>query len=358
MGDIFDYLTWRGDILFSQLPPNSVDALIFSALSYIDYDDIVPGGIDGSMMLREVSDQMFQLSDLEGRYRVKKDLELLEAAGETERFGNASLSFYQNIFDVKEETQFAAVTFLLDDGSAFVTYRGTDKTLIGWKEDFNMTYQESIPAQRLALKYLQAFAEVNQGTLRVGGHSKGGNLAVYAAAQSGIEIQNRIVEVYNQDGPGFRKQMMEDTGYLNIVPKIHTYVPQSSVFGMLLEHKEPYTIIKSKYIGIVQHDPYNWEVLGKDFILVEELTPDSRFLDHTMEDWLADMTNEERNELVDTLFNLLMVGDTNQLRDLVRPQNIRSYLKTLHMDEERRKIISSELSKLVEAAKNAYQKIK
>lgn len=358
MSNIFDYLTWRGDILFSQVSPNCVDALIFSALSYINYDDIVSGEAAETITLRETADQMIDVPDIEGRYRVKKDMELLQVAAATERFGRVKMTCYQNIFNTEEETQFAAITFLLDDGTAFLTFRGTDRSLVGWKEDFNMTYQESVPAQRLARDYLRTFALNSRMALRVGGHSKGGNLAVYAAAKNDAEIRNRIIEIYNQDGPGFREAMMKDPGYLDIIPKIHTYVPESSVFGMLLKHKEPFTIIKSKYIGVMQHDPYNWEVLGNAFVLADELAPDSRLFDQTMDDWLVGMTNEERNEFSDTLFHLLMIGDTNQLKDIVRFQNIRAYLKTWHMDDDRRKIISTEMSKLVESAKRAYQKIK
>lgn len=358
MGDVFDYLTWRGDIRFSQLPPNSVDALIFSALSYIEFDDIVPGEIKYSISLREAAKQVLDLPELENKFRVKKDLELLSVAAETERFGSIELCYYQNIFIPEEETQFAAITFLLDDGSAFLTFRGTDKTLIGWKEDFNMSFQESIPAQRLAKSYVQMFAEANNRKLRIGGHSKGGNLAVYAAAKNDEAIQDRILEVYNQDGPGFRDKMLEDPGYLRIIPKIHTFVPQSSIFGLLMEHKEPYTIIKSKYVGIMQHDPYNWEVMGKDFVLSEELTPDSRFIDKTFDAWLSGMTNEERNEFVDTVFDLVMTPDAIRPIDILRPQNILTYFKTLQMDEERRKAIGTELSKLVGAAKQSMIKTK
>ncbi len=183
-------------------------------------------------------------------------------AAATERFGSIGLCYYKNIFDVEKETQFAAITYMLDDGSAFLTFRGTDKTIIGWKEDFNMAYQNSIPAQRLARAYVQHFAMESDRILRVGGHSKGGNLAIYASSTVDENIQNRILEVYNQDGPGFREYMLEDEGYLRLIPKIHTFLPQSSIFGILMVHKEPCTIIKSRYVGIMQHDPYNWEVMG------------------------------------------------------------------------------------------------
>lgn len=358
MSNIFDYLAWRGDILFSQVPPGNVDALIFSTLAYVDYDGIVPEDVYHFVPLREVVEKLFATLDFDERIRVENDKDLLLLAAESERFGRVGMCHYQNVFIPEEETQFAAVTFLLEDGSAFLAFRGTDNSLVGWKEDFNMTFQESIPAQRLAKEYVRNFASTTVADFHVGGHSKGGNLAVYAAAKNPLAVQRKIIEVYNHDGPGFKENMMTDPGYLAIVPKIQTFVPQSSVFGMLLEHKEPYTIIKSKKIGIMQHDPYTWEVMGNDFILVEELTADSRFLDRTMEAWLADMTNEERNEFVDAVFDLMMAEDTSNVKDILKPQNVFNYVKTLKVEEDRRKTISVELQKLLEAAKKARLKLK
>lgn len=351
MGDMFDYLEWRGDITFSQLPPNCVDALIFSSLAYIDYDDIVSNDICEGVLICDVAKQMMELDDLSRRVRVKKDLELLSAAAETDRFQKVRMCFYQNIFIPDEDTQFSAVTFLLDDNSAFLTFRGTNKTLVGWKEDFNMSFQDSVPSQRLAQAYVGQFAQQSSRILRISGHSKGGNLAVYAAAKSAEDVQQRIWEIYNQDGPGFRENMLGDEGYLRIVPKIYTYVPQSSIFGMLMGRKEPSMIIKSKSISVMQHDPYNWEVQGKSFIHLDEFTQDSRFVDSTFDGWLEQMSNEERNEFVDALFNLVMTPDAVRPRDIMRPKNIVTYFKTLTMDEECRKAIGTDLSKLVEAAK-------
>ena len=358
MRDLFDYLMWRGDILFSQLPPNNVDALIFSALSYIDYDDIVPSVPEKTISLRDAAKKVLELPDQERKFRVKKDLDLLSMAAETERFGSIGLCYYKNIFDIEKETQFAAITYILDDESAFLTFRGTDKTIIGWKEDFNMAYQNSIPAQRLARAYVQHFAMESDRMLRVGGHSKGGNMAIYAASTVDENIQDRILEVFNQDGPGFRDYMLEDEGYLRLIPKIHTFLPQSSIFGILMVHKEPCTIIKSRYVGIMQHDPYNWEVMGKDFIILEELAPGAQFMDKTMDEWLQSMTNEERNEFVDTLFDLVMTKDTVRPRDILKPQNILTYFKTWHMDEERRKKVGTELAKFVDAAKHSIERMK
>lgn len=355
MSNMFDYLNWRGDILFSQLPPNPVDALIFSTLSYIGFSGIVPETPRQWISLRSAAQALAEEPDLEQRLRVKNDLELLLAAAETERFGRVGLSFYQDVFIPEEDTQFAAVTFNLEDGTAFLAFRGTDNSLVGWKEDFNMSFQESIPAQRLARDYTQTFAAASRGRVYLGGHSKGGNLAVYAAAKCDRFTQKRIMAVYNHDGPGFMETMMKDPGYQNILPKIKTYVPQSSVFGMLLEHEEPFQIIKSKQIGIMQHDPYSWEVMGGSFIPEESLTADSRFLDRTFKNWLAGMTNEERGAFFDNVFGLLMIDDTSKPKDIIRPQNIRAYIKALHSDGARRRLIASELMKLAESAHRAQQ---
>lgn len=354
MADMFDYLKWRGDILFSQLPPNPVDALIFCALSYIHFAGIVPETPDQWIPLEDAAGKLEAEEDAQSRVRTRLDLELLRAAAETPRFARVGIAFYQDVFIPEEDTQFAAVTYFLEDGTAFLAFRGTDNTLVGWKEDFNMTFEESIPAQRLAQEYTQRFAGVSKVPLRLGGHSKGGNLAVYAAAKCGEQIQKRIIEVYNQDGPGFTERMMYHPGYLRIVPKIRTYVPQSSVFGMLLEHEEPYTIIKSKQIGLMQHDPYSWEVMGGDFVFVEELTADSRFLDRTFKSWLVGMSAQERNEFFDAVFDLLMTDNTSRPRDIMRLQNIRSYFKTLSTDGNKRHVIASELMSLFESAKKAY----
>ena len=351
MADVFDYLKWRGDLSFSQDPPNEVDALIFSALSYISYGGRVERYPDVPVTLRDAAEEYFALDDHEARVRVKNDLELLHEAAKSNRFGFAKLCFYRDLFIPEQETQFAAVTFLLDDGSAFLAFRGTDYSLVGWKEDFNMSFQQTVPAQRLAVQYTRDVAAQYIAPLRLGGHSKGGNLAVFAAARSSPILQRRILEVYNNDGPGFTQYMMGDPGYIAMVPRIKTYIPQSSVIGMLLEHEEPYTVIRSKTVSLLQHDPYSWEVMGNGFVQMKEITEESRFVDTTIKAWFADMTNQERGQLVDVMFTLLGTGGVENALDIFHPKNIRNYLKTLSTDENMRRILSSEFQSLIEIAK-------
>lgn len=355
MYDIFDYLEWRGDLPFSRVKPNPVDLLIFSTLSYISYDGIVPERSGSRISLRVAAERFFAQSDLENKFRVKKDLELLEAAANTDRFGEVGMSFYRNVFVPEKETQFAAVTYYLNDGTALLAFRGTDRTLVGWKEDFNMTFQDSVPAQREALRYLEEFALHSLVPIRLAGHSKGGNLAVYAAAKADPFIQQRIIEIHNQDGPGFREKMMTDPGYLTIVPKISTYIPESSVVGLLLEHEEPYTVIKSKQIGPMQHDPYSWEVLRNDFIHMKEISEGSRFIDQTTKAWLDSMTTKERNTLVDVIYEILTSGGASRTGDLIHPKQIGNYVKSLVTDEKKRFTIGNRLVDLVQAMVEAQR---
>ena len=351
MADLFDYLRWRGDLSFTQVPPGPVDALIFSALSYLSFGGSLTERPDIPVSLKDASEEFFRLGDAESRCRLKVDLSLLMAASETKRFGRTLLLQYRDILIPEEDTQFAAVTFLLDNSSAFLAFRGTDYSLVGWKEDFNMSFQESVPAQRLAAEYTREIAQRYPIPMYLGGHSKGGNLAVFAAVKNDAAIRQRIRAVFNHDGPGFTDFVMKDPAYLEIVPRIQTIIPQSSVIGMLLEHEEPYTVIKSKQIGLLQHDFYSWLLEGPEFVPMEEVTADSKFLDMTIKEWLSGMTNEERNEIVDAVFDLLSIGEVKSIFDLMHPKNVRTYLRALANDGKLRRILSDEFMSLIEAAR-------
>ena len=355
MHDMFDYLEWRGDLSFRKIGPNPVDFLIFSTLSYIHFDGIVPETPNRKISLREAAVQFFSQKDFETKVRVKTDLKLLEAAADTDRFGEVGVSFYRNVFDPQEEKQFAAVTFYLGDGTALLTFRGTDRTLVGWKEDFNMMYRDSIPAQHEALRYLEEFALNRLEPIRMTGHSKGGNLAVYAASKTEPEIQQRIVEIHNQDGPGFPEVMMSDHGYLSIVPKIAAYVPESSIVGLLLERMEPHTVIKSKKIGPMQHDPYSWEIKRNDFIHKEHVSGGSQFVDQATTAWLTGMTPKERGELADMVYQIMTSGGASRTDDLIHPKQLGAYVKSLIKDESKRTMLMGSLTNLIQAIRDTQR---
>ena len=350
MADMLDYIAWRGDIPFTQVGFTPVDNLILSTLSYLDLTGIVDFDLSHPIPLHQAAEAFFALDSHPQRIRVKADLALLKAAALAPRFRDAELAFYRDIFIPEEQTQFAAVAFLLDDCSAFLAFRGTDNSLVGWKEDFNMSFQDLVPAQREALRYTQELSAACPRPLRLGGHSKGGNLAVFSAATCESAVQERILEIYNNDGPGFTGFLMGKPGYLRMVPKIRTYIPQSSIIGILLEHEEPYAVIKSSQLSILQHEPHSWEVMGGDFIYVSQLSNEVQFIDLTIKKWIAGMTREERSNFVDAIYALITAGGADQTTDIIRPRNIRAFFKALKADDETKKMLSEELYNFLRSA--------
>lgn len=353
MANVMDYLDWRGDLTFRQDPPNCVDSLIFSALAYLRLEGHPTEDPYTPILLREAAEEFFALPDHKQRCRGQNDLDLLRAAAGSSRFGETKLVRYRDQFVPEEDTQFAAMTWLLDDGSLYLSFRGTDDTLVGWKEDFNMCFRQTVPSQLLALEYVRELYAEYMAPMRICGHSKGGNLAVFSAARSSPMIQQSILEVYNNDGPGFTEYMMGDPGYLAMVPKIRTFVPQSSIIGMLMEHEEPCTIVRSSQVTILQHDTFTWEVMGKELIPVEELTRDSQFVNATLKNWLREMDLEERNQFVEALFTLLSHGNVEKAVDIFHPRNLRNYLRLFGTNESIRTVLMGEFENLLEAAKKS-----
>lgn len=350
MSNMIDYIKWRGDLTFSQDPINAVDHLIFASLSYIRLDGLYAEDALMPIPITELAERLFRLPDAQTRGRHQNDLKLLKTAAASQRFGKVGVSRCRNQFVAEEDTQFAAETFVLDNGSIVIAFRGTDNTLVGWKEDFNMCFQQSVPSQRLAVDYVRELYAEYLAPMTLCGHSKGGNLAVFSAARCSPMIRSNIQGVYNFDGPGFTDYMMGDPGYLAMVPKIHTYVPQSSVIGMLMDREEPYSIVHSNQISIQQHDAYSWEVLGKELVPEAQLTSDSVFVNAMLKTWLKEMPMEERNEMVEALFAMLSTGDVERAVDVFNPKNLRSYLRFFGSNDNVRRVLTGELENLLNAA--------
>jgi hypothetical protein len=290
MAGIFDYLSWRGDLRFTQAPFNPVDNIILTHLSYLPLDGFVPGPEYRSGITIAETAEYFSAAfnsrpeSFRNTVIFKDDPRFLKILGSCERYRGLELRAYTNQFDPDQEKQFAALTIVTGDGSSFITYRGTDATLVGWKEDFNMSFSDVVPAQAEAVSYLEKMARQLRGPLRVGGHSKGGNLAVYASAFCGKKIQRRITAVYSNDAPGFTQVVINSPGYRAVQKKIRAFVPQDSVIGMLFEHEEDYTVVKSARSGLTQHDIFFWEVNHNDVIRLDEVTKGSVFIDRTLKE--------------------------------------------------------------------------
>lgn len=352
MANMLDYLLWRGDLPFSCSPVSSVDGLILSALSYIQFDNMLSKNPHEAATLFELSQMFQELPEeaLESRLRDSKDAALIQALGESRRFGSLRLAAAKELLDEEKELQFAAVTLLLEDGGAFIAFRGTDGTLTGWKEDLNLSFMDVIPGQEAAREYLEETARICPGRLYAAGHSKGGNLAVYAAIRCEDNIRKRIQAVYNYDGPGFRQKVLEDPGYREILNRVYTFVPQSSVVGMLLEHEEPYTVVRSTEEGLLQHEPYSWEVQGNGFVELRQVTAGSRMVDETIKDWLADLSVEERKNFIDALYEVLRASDVKHIGEITEPKNLYVILQKLGQEDTKTKLmLAGVLIKLIKA---------
>ena len=354
MADVFDYLAWRGELTLAQSPFNCVDALILSVLAYMSFGDAAPGG--EAVELGTTAQALLARGEGEPGARNGTDRRLLEALAGSARFCGMRLLACEECVDPRREMQFGAFTALTGDGAVFVAYRGTDNTLVGWKEDLNMSFAPVVAGQRRAVQYLERAAGMAPGPLRLGGHSKGGNLAVYAGAFCAPETQARIEAVFNNDGPGFAPEVLEAGGYRNILPRVQAFVPQTSIVGMLMGHGDDYTVVRSDQVGIMQHDPYTWQVLGPDFVRLEQVTAGSRLVDRALKDWLAGLTREERERFVDAVFGVLEATGAVTVRQLVDPHNARVLVRAMTgVDEKTRAMLLRVLSALASSAGRAVR---
>lgn len=321
--NMFDYLEWRGDLTFDVSEFNDVDNLILSQIAYVGFKGVIPeAGQRGDISLKNAADYFFQLHTEE---ELKKDKSfiagapfLMREAAKTERFGNIRLSKYEEIVDEDEEMQFAAFHAKLPDGTVYIAFKGTDDTLVGWKEDFNMSFIVPVPSQEEAVTYVNSTVTRMMGKVMLGGHSKGGNLAIYAAAYAAPRVKKKIIRVYNNDGPGFDKNIIKSDDYKQICPLIKGIVPQHSVVGMLLEHKEDYIVVESSQTGLMQHDAASWQVKGREFVKVDKLSKESMALNKALRNWINSIDIEERKHFVDTLFGLISASGAKNLSDITK----------------------------------------
>ena len=311
--NVFDYLNWRGDLSFDQVGVCEVDGLIFSILSYVDYSEVVSSEIHGirrppallTITKRYLSAHSGGDVPELGLMLSKEIVKLLVKASKTKRFGLLRPICFVNKICDQTEMQFSAIAFSFENGDTFVAFRGTDDTLVGWKENFNMSFIYPVPAQKEAVAFLDYVASKTQGRIYLGGHSKGGNLAVYAGVKASPKTRERIERIYSNDAPGFDAAFIGGKDYKDMKERISTFLPQSSVVGMLLEHEEGYTVIKSRNSGLLQHNGFSWEVMGGKFIYLDSISENSKVLDKKMKSFLAGMTKEERENFVDSLFDAL-----------------------------------------------------
>ena len=299
---IFDYLKWRGDLSFGINKFNKIDALILARLVYIPFDNMIKNEIVLEKVLKNFLKSRENLENV----IMENDIKLVKKLLKCERFNNLKISNYINKIDLEAEKQFCAMTIKINENLKVVVFSGTDNTVVGWKEDFNMSFLTHIPAQLEAVKYLKKVIEEDNSNIILAGHSKGGNLSVYSSIFIDEKYKDKIIKIYNFDGPGFNEEIINNVEYEKILDKIETYIPKGSVVGILLERKEIPKIILSNEKLIMQHDLYSWEIARTDFLYVNDLSKESKMLMKNIQLWLNNVSVEERKEFIDALFNLIL----------------------------------------------------
>ena len=301
MSNINDYLLWRGDFpIIKEAKFNEIDSMILARFSYLLFDRIV---MLEQETIESISEKMRDFENDEFNYN--GDKALITNLGNSLRFKNMIVTDYIKSNDKKTEQQFSAITIHLSDKVMYLSFLGTDKTILGWKEDFNMSFMKNVPSQIEGLKYLEEISKKYPNKKMIlGGHSKGGNVAIYAALETTEEIQKRIINVYNFDGPGFDNEFIKNNKTDKTVKKVITYIPQDSIIGRIMEHEEECNVVKSVESGIYQHDIYSWQVLKDKMIRETSVTDSSDIMSDSIKQWLKTTTPDQRKIFFDSIFDL------------------------------------------------------
>ena len=340
MSNINDYILWRGDIpINEQFKFNEVDSMILARFSYLRFDIIQ---MEKNETIETISMKMKNLSNDEFHYN--GDKELITNLGQSKRFKDMIISDYIKTNDIETEKQFGAITIHISEKEMYISFIGTDSTINGWKEDFNMAFMDNVPCQLSGKNYVEEISKKYPNKyIRIGGHSKGGNVAVYSAITAKEEIKNRIIKVDNFDGPGFNKKFIDEYKNEKILDKIETYIPQDSIIGRILEHQEKTTVSLSVEKGILQHDIYSWQVLRDEMIKSEKNTKTSENINKTVTDWLKTTTTEQRKIFIDSVFELFFSTDATTFGDIknsLTTSMVKIFKSYSKLNEEDRKVMT------------------
>lgn len=313
MANINDYIKWRGDIaLDKDYPFNEVDSMILARFSYLIFEQIK---MESEETIETISMKMDKFENDDFHYN--GDKELISYLGKSSRFKNMKVTDFVKNNERENEKQFGAIVIHINKYELYVSYIGTDNTIYGWKEDFNMAFMSNVPCQIEGKEYLKRIAnKYKHKKIRIGGHSKGGNVAIYSAIMADLKIQDRIIKVYNYDGPGFNQEIANEYAKETIIEKIETYFPQESIIGRIMNHEEKCSVAFSKEKGILQHDIYSWQVLGTNLIYSAKLTKSSEIMNTAVTSWLTNTSNEQRKIFIDTIFELFYATDANTFGEI------------------------------------------
>lgn len=352
MNNVLDYLDWRGDIPFEIDPFNEVDALVLARLSYLDLHDLVDESFE-EYAIQDVEKQYAETLD-QRFIHYEQDVALFHKAAHSVRFKDVKITRYINHLEPDIFKQFAAVTFIIERRLAYLSFRGTDSTFAGWREDLNMTYEKVIPSQDEAADYLEK--AINRHPFYqyyLGGHSKGGNLAIAALImQPNRKHYDKVKAIFSFDGPGFRQEIIDTSNYHDALNKITNFVPQSSIVGKMLGHEENFIIIYSEATGTMQHDVYSWEVKVKAFNHQKTLTLSSHIIDKALDEYLVNLSDDKKAKLVDVIFDIVDASQTTSTRDFKKnllKATASVTTKMMDLSEADKQLIGEAISVLTDA---------
>ena len=314
-----DYLDWRGDLSFQVDPANEADYYLISKIGCPDLTGIVPADAQEVPLPEAVASFRARAGDRDVSLGVSQSPQVMESfyrLPAVPRFQPLMLSGFRKKENPDRTEQFSALTVRIPNGPRIITFRGTDDTILAWKENFQMAVMDAVPAQEDALRYLRRAMDAGGGDFIVCGHSKGGNLAVYAASMLPPEMQDRIAAVYNFDGPGFQDAFLREDGYRRLLPKLRFLVPQNSVIGMLLSSGKEPEVVACNCFGVRSHDGFTWEARAKGFLRAEALSPGSVVFRKVMNETLSGMSLEAREAFINDFFQIMTSTGAFTLTDL------------------------------------------
>lgn len=354
--ELMDYIEWRNDVSFRAAPFNEIDNVLLSYLAYADFGELLQEE-KRRVSIETCFKRFCKKHDLanvrESKLFIERAPLLLEEMVRGARFRGTKVVHFREVFDKEKVQQFAALVFLLPDGTRYVSFRGTDLSITGWKEDFLMSFTAETEGAKEAVSYINDVAASVDGDFILGGHSKGGNFAMYAAAFCEDAVKGRIRKVYNNDGPGFREEIVRSAAYRELLPKITNIVPQTSIIGRLLSNEAAHTVVKSTAAGIFQHDVTTWEVTKDKFVRAE---PDafSDFVEKSLGTWLETMDDEARKSLVETVFSMIEMTEAETFAEFGENlfKNTGLIIKGLgRLPKEKRSELTAALGGLAEAGR-------
>ena len=319
MALLSDYLDWRGDLRFQLDPANEADYYLISKIGCPDLTGLVPADAREVPLPEAVRAYRARGGNDAVSLGVSQSPQVLESfyrLPELPRFQPLMLSGFRKNESPDQTEQFSALTVRIPDSPRIITFRGTDDTILAWKENFRLSVMDAVPAQEDALRYLRWAMDAYEGDFIVCGHSKGGNLAIYAASMLPARLQDRIACVYNFDGPGFQNAFLEEEGYRSLLPKLRFLVPQNSIIGLLLSSGKEPEIVACNCFGVRSHDGFTWEVLGRGFVRAGALNPGSVLFRKAMNETLSGMSLEERETFIDGFFQIMTSTGAFTLTDL------------------------------------------